>query len=70
MTTHNVSKAKHRPRSNTHSKRERLRLAQIASLRQRPKAPITLAKNPWDMTDDNQQTETPRLRTSKADAPE
>ena len=47
-TNHNVPKSKHRPRSNAHSIRERLRTAQQTSLRQRPPAPITLAQTPWE----------------------
>ena len=47
-TNHNVPKSKHRPRSNAHSVAERLRAAQQTSLRQRPPAPITFAKAPWE----------------------
>jgi len=45
--SHNVPKGKHRPRSLKHSDSEKLRIAQQSSLRQRPPAPITLAKEPW-----------------------
>ena len=45
---HGVPKGKHRLRSREHTLGERMRLAQKSSLRQRPKAPITLKPTPWE----------------------
>ena len=44
---HGIPKAKHRPKSQEYSLKQRANLAQKASLRQRPKAVITLSPAPW-----------------------
>lgn len=44
---HGVPKGKHRERSRKHTLSEKIKLAQQSSLRQRPPAPITLAREPW-----------------------
>lgn len=44
---HGIPKAKHRPKSQEYSLKYRANLAQKTSLRQRPKAVITLSPAPW-----------------------
>lgn len=44
---HNIRKDKHRPRTHKHTLSEKIKIAQQSSLRQRPKAVITLPTAPW-----------------------